>query len=183
MARIHIFSGLGSSVFSSFRKDTEALDRMIDALSDRFDSEHHIWNDWQAVARQILIDASQGKINSPIILIGHSNGVLAACSIAQALGVLRIPVDYIGAIDPTAAAFPALGMNVKMADDFQAARGWPAMTRRVSRGKRAALIPGKGFSGELNVYPIGGGHIEAPGNNFVVTTIMSRIAHLTRAAA
>jgi hypothetical protein len=183
MARIHIFSGLGSSLLPSLRKDTLALDKMIDAVSDKFDSEHHIWNDWQAVARQILTDASQGRIGSPIILIGHSNGVLAACCIAQALGVLRIPVDYIGAIDPTAASFPALGMNVKLADDFQAARGWPAFTRRMSGGKRAALVKGRGFSGELNVYPIGGGHIEAPGNNFVVTTIMSRIAHLTRAAA
>lgn len=148
-AQIHIFSGLASSVFSSLRKGTDELERVIDGLPSSADAQTHIWNDWKDVAKNIVA-ARKGGNASPIILIGHSNGVLACAEVAQVLYRRGIDVDYMAAIDPTLKSFPVIQNNVKLIDEFHASRGFVALGRWFSRGKKASIITAKRYKGTLN---------------------------------
>lgn len=157
-AQIHIFSGLASSVFSSLRKGTDDIERVIDGLPSSADAQTHIWNDWKDVAKKIVAD-SRGGNTSPIILIGHSNGVLACAEIAQVLYRRGIDVDYIAAIDPTLKSFPTIQNNVKLIDEFHASRGFVALGRWLSRGRKASIITAKRYKGVLRTKKYSASHV------------------------
>lgn len=157
MNEIHIFSGLGSSIFPSLSYGTRTLEKLIDGLPA--EAEHHVWNDWRRVADQIVYRWQKTKNPFKTILIGHSNGVIATNEIAAYLAKRGLPVDYIGAIDPTAASFPLVGMNVGEVSEFWASSGWPALSRRFTGNRRAALHFVPGWPGIHRLYHITGSHV------------------------
>ena len=181
---IHIFSGLMSSIIRPFQRGTLALEKMIDTGSydEDFlvDAQHHIWNSWRSVANRIIRLHNTGKLNGPVILIGHSNGVLACCKIAERLYHKGIKVHYIGAIDPTAAKFSVINVNVGVVDEFWATSGYPCIKRFITRNKRAACQFTSEFniSGSHNKYEIKGSHIGVSKNKKVANIIFSSIKNI-----
>lgn len=171
--QVYVFSGLGSSIIPRFRKGTEEIEDAIDEIG--VDAQHRIWNEWMDVAPKLVLDGQRGE---EIALVGHSNGVIACTGIAQWLDTYGVKVHYLAAIDPTAAAFPEIGANVDVVDEFHASFGWPAITRALTRGKRGALQFGRRFKGLHTKFDIGGGHVAAASNDFVRDRIVTEIEHL-----
>ena len=173
MDEIHLFSGLGSSIFPGLRRGTRALETMIDGLPAN--AEHHIWNQHPKVA-QGIVDRSirLGIRPGRVVLIGHSNGVLACAEVAAYLNRFSIQVDFIGAIDPTAAKFPAVN-NAKKVDEFWASSGWPALMRRFSKNRSGAVQYGPGFSGEKRLYFVKASHVGSASDPMVRKTIMASV--------
>lgn len=159
MAEVHIFSGLGSSIFRPFQKGTRTLERMIDNLPSDVDAKHHIWSSWKSVADRLIKAKRDGTLNGPIILAGHSNGVLACCKIAEALSRNGIKVAYIGAIDPTAAAFPKIGKNVARVEEFWATSGYPKLKRLMTGNRRAACQFEPGWTGRHTLKTLKATHV------------------------
>lgn len=178
MAEIHIFSGLGSSIVASFRSGTNYLEKIIDELPSEADAKTHIWNNWDNVYRDILRKKINGTLEGPIILVGHSNGVFACMMIAEKLKMHNVKVDYIGSIDATLKAFPEAGWNVDFIHDFHATRGMVALGRRMSKGKRATVLPNKKFKGELKPIRVSSGHVAASSNLIVIKTISEKVKEL-----
>lgn len=175
---IWLFSGLGSSILPSLSYGTRTLEAMIDKLPYA-ESNHRVWNQWPSVAR--LIADRWAKTRDPFktVLVGHSNGVIATNSIAEYLDKRGLPVDYIGAIDPTAAAFPLIGNNVVETAEFWATSGWPHLTRRMSGGRRAALHYVDGWTGVKRLYPaIRGSHVACASNPRVHETIVNDLKRI-----
>lgn len=152
MKAVHLFSGLGSSLLPGLSYGTRTLESMIDRLGFA-DSEHHIWTEWKPVAERLIKDKPD-----KIVLIGHSNGVIATNEIANRLRLAGVPVSLIVAIDPTAAKFPALGYNVQEALEFWASSGFPAIARKLTRNRSGALHF-NGFHGVHRLYHIKAGHV------------------------
>lgn len=176
-SEIHVFSGLGSSLFPSLSYGTRTLEKLIDAMPWA-EADHHIWNEWPAVAASIV--ARWGKTREPFktVLIGHSNGVIATNQIAAYLAARRINVDYIGAIDPTAGAFPVIGHNVAETSEFWASSGWPALTRRFTGNKRGALQYVEGWPGIKRLYHIPGSHVACASNKRVHDVILGDLKRI-----
>jgi pimeloyl-ACP methyl ester carboxylesterase len=149
---VHLFSGLGSSLLPSLSYGTRTLESMIDKLGYA-DAEHHVWSDWRKIADRLIEEKP-----SKVVLVGHSNGVIATNEIARRLRLAGIKVNLLVAIDPTAGAFPAVGYNVDDALEFWASSGFPAMARRFSGNRRGALHF-DGFHGIHRLYHIPGGHV------------------------
>lgn len=152
MTAIHLFSGLGSSLLPSLSYGTRTLESLIDKLGHA-DAEHHVWNEWRSVAERLVRE----KPNK-VILIGHSNGVIATNEIAKRLRLAGIKVNLLVAIDPTAGAFPTVGYNVDDALEFWASSGFPAIARRLTRNRSGALHF-DGFHGVHRLYHIKAGHV------------------------
>jgi hypothetical protein len=174
MDEIHCFSGLASSWIPGLRRGTKALEKLIDALPQA-EAEHHIWDEWPEVASAIVRRWSKTKEPFKTILIGHSNGVISTNSIAAHLAARGLPCDYIGAIDPTAGSFPLIGMNVGECSEFWASSGWPALTRRFTGNKRAALHFVPGWPGIHRLYHIPGSHIACASSKRVHQTIVADV--------
>lgn len=174
---IHVFSGLGSSLFPSLSYGTRTLEKLIDALPCA-EADHHVWNRWRPVAESIV--ARWGKTREPFktVLIGHSNGVIATNQIAAYLAARRIQVDYIGAIDPTAGSFPDIGRNVAETSEFWAGTGWPAISRRFTNGRRGALQYVDAWPGIKRLYHIPGSHVACASNKRVHDVILSDLARV-----
>lgn len=166
--QIHLFSGLGSSLIPSLHRGTRTLEGMIDKLGVA-DAQHHIWNDWQKVAMAIKPDAG------PVILAGHSNGVLACAAIAKALQARRIQVAYVGAIDPTAASFPAFGGNTLRVQEFWASSGFPALARRIPLFGQGKCLFDDTFRGVRELYHIRGSHVGVASDHHVQSTILAAV--------
>lgn len=171
--QVYVFSGLGSSIIPRFRKGTEEIEDAIDEIG--VDAQHHIWNEWMDVAPRLVLDGQRGE---KIALVGHSNGVIACTGIAQWLGTYGVKVGYLAAIDPTAAAFPEIGSNVEVVDEFRAPFGWPGVARLLTGEKRGALQFDRRFKGLHTVFDIGGGHVAAASDDFVRDRIVTEIEHL-----
>ena len=161
-AEIHIFSGLGSSVFRGLRRGTDQLEHLIDQMPGDADAKTHIWNDWASVAESIIARHRQSE-KRPIILIGHSNGVFASAKIAERLATWGIRVDYIAAIDPTLKRFPEVGSNVRLVDEFRASRGFVALGRRLSKGRKATVRRNASFGGAYRVFNHRASHVGIAG--------------------
>jgi len=159
MAEVHLFSGLGSSIIRPFQKGTRTLERMIDGLPSDVDAEHHIWSSWKSVADRLIKAKHDGRLDGPIILVGHSNGVLACCKIAEKLSRNGIKVAYIGAIDPTAARFPTVDHNVARVDEFWATSGYPKLKRWMTGNRRAACQFEPGWSGSHRLKTLKATHV------------------------
>jgi hypothetical protein len=170
---IHIFSGLGSSIFPSLSYGTRTLEKLIDGLPA--EAEHHVWNRWREVADGIVYRWNRTKQPFKTILVGHSNGVIATNSIAAHLNARGLPCDYIGAIDPTAGSFPLVGMNVAECSEFHAASGWPALTRRWTKNRRAALHFVPGWPGIHRLYHINSSHVGCASSKRVHEIIVSDV--------
>lgn len=168
MAQIHLFSGLGSSLLPWLQRGTQALEDMIDKIGIA-DAEHHIWNDWQRVGMAIRPDGG------PVILAGHSNGVLACAQIAQMLLKRGIEVRYIAAIDPTAARFPAFSSNVLAIDEVWASSGFPALARRIPIFGQGKCLFDPSFRGVHRLYHIRGSHIGVASDKHVHATILAGV--------
>ena len=67
-----------------------------------------------------IIKAHAADLSRPICLIGHSNGGYAVLVIANRLAEKNIPVAYLGIIELTAKASPAVPGNVVQVDHFEA---------------------------------------------------------------
>lgn len=169
---IHIFSGLGSSIVPGLSYGTRTLERMVDKLGAN--AEHHIWNTWKAVAEGIIDRRNKSKVTPKVALIGHSNGVIAITEIAERLRLAGIPVQYMGAIDPTAGAFPAVN-NAELIDEFWASSGIPQMARRLTNNKRGAIHHGPGFKGVHKLWMIPGGHVPCASDPKVQKIILNSI--------
>lgn len=167
---IHLFSGLGSSLLPGLSYGTRTLEALIDRLGVA-DAEHHVWNEWKSVRDKI----ARGPKPDRVVLIGHSNGVIAITELAQACRRMGIVVDYLGAIDPTAASFPEVPGNVEMVDQFWAATGWPAITRRLTRQKNGALHFSPAFYGTKRLYHVPGGHVPCASNPKVRDIIIEHV--------
>jgi pimeloyl-ACP methyl ester carboxylesterase len=149
---VHLFSGLGSSLLPSLSYGTRTLESMIDKLGYA-DAEHHVWSDWRKIADRLIKERP-----SKVVLVGHSNGVIATNEIARRLRLAGIKVNLLVAIDPTAGSFPAVGYNVDDALEFWASSGFPAIARRFTRNRSGALHF-DGFHGIHRLYHIKAGHV------------------------
>lgn len=158
----HIFSGLGSSIFPSLSYGTRTLEKLIDGLPA--EAEHHVWNRWRGVADSIVNRWKHTREPFKTVLVGHSNGVIATNEIAKYLAIRGLPVDYIGAVDPTAGSFPLVGNNVAECSEFLASSGWPAMVRRWSGGRKAQLHFVPAWPGIHRLYHIPGSHVACASN-------------------
>jgi len=173
MPQIHLFSGLGSSLLPGLRSGTLTLEKMIDKLNYA-DAKHHIWNDWKAVA------ASIEPNGGPVILIGHSNGVLACASVAKALQDRKIKVAYVGAIDPTAARFPAFGNNVQRVDEFWASSGFPHAARGCPTLGQGKCLFDQDFAGKHQLFHVRGSHIGVVSDEQLQATIVESVKTVVR---
>lgn len=152
---IHIASGLGSSINPAFRAGTQALELKIDSMPA--DAQHWIWNAWPQALEEIAARASMRKPRR-VVLIGHSNGVIFTNQIADGLRKLGIQVDLLVALDPTLAAFPKLGTNVKRTMEFHATAGIVAMFRWVASGGKLRYT--RDFAGKTEpAIIVPGGHV------------------------
>ena len=176
-SEIHVFSGLGSSLFPSLSYGTRTLEKLIDALPYA-EAEHHVWNRWKPVADGIVNRWKQTKEPFKTVLIGHSNGVIATTSIAEYLGTRGLFVVYIGAIDPTAGAFPIIGRNVAECSEFHAFRGWPAITRRMTNNRRGALHFTNAWPGIHRLWHIPGAHVAVASSPRVHKIILDDLARV-----
>jgi thioesterase domain-containing protein len=170
---IHLFSGLGSSLLLGLQRGTRAIEHYIDRLGHA-DAEHHIWNQWPAVADKIIKQRP-----AKVVLIGHSNGVIATNEIARRLRLAGIRVNLIAALDPTAAKFPAIGSNVSEVVEFWAASGWPALTRRWTRNRNGALHF-DGFHGIHRLYHMPGGHVPLASRQDVRDLVVKAVAEAVK---
>jgi hypothetical protein len=152
MPAVHLFSGLGSSLLPGLSYGTRTLESMIDKLGHA-DAEHHVWNQWKPVAEKLIREKPK-----KIVLVGHSNGVIATNEIANRLRLAGISVSLVVAIDPTAGRFPAIGYNVNEALEFWASSGFPAIARKLTRNGSGALHF-NGFHGIHRLYHIKAGHV------------------------
>ena len=150
---IAIFSGLGSSIIPGLQRGTRTLEKLIDKLGEP-GAEHYVWNEWPKVA-----DAIIKQKPDRVALLGHSNGVLAIANVAQRLRLAGIKVHYIGALDPTAADFPMFGSNVYFLEEFHASSGWPAITRRLTKGRNGACRKDAGFNGIHRLHYVRASHV------------------------
>lgn len=138
MKQIFIFSGLFSSIVPKFRKGTNEITNILRKEYPQDQVFTMIWNKWEDAANNIYQKCIKEDCKNKVILIGHSNGVKACALIADYLNVKGIDVDYVGAIDPTAAKFPSFLDNVKIVDEFYASSGYPALMRKITNNKRGA---------------------------------------------
>lgn len=166
---IHLFSGLASSVFIGLQRGTRTLEHYIDRLGHA-DAQHHIWNQWPAVADNLVKQRP-----SKVVLIGHSNGVIATNEIAWRLRIAGIRVNLIAALDPTAADFPTIGPNVSECLEFWAASGWPAIIRKLTKRRNGALHF-DGFHGIHRLYHMPGGHVPLASREDVRNIVVKAVA-------
>ena len=162
MHEIWLFSGLGSSMFPSLSYGTRTLEKLIDALPYA-EGEHRVWNQWPSVAK-IIVDRWQ-KTKQPFktVLIGHSNGVIAITEIARHLQTRGLPVDYLGAIDPTAGRFPVISGTPEVSE-FWASSGWPSLARRATSNRSGACHFAPNYNGIHRLYHIKGTHVGCASN-------------------
>jgi hypothetical protein len=173
MHELHVFSGLGSSIFPSLSYGTRTLDALLDKMPFA-ECEHHVWNQWRGVADSIVNRWKTTKVPFKTVLIGHSNGVIAITEIARHLQSRGLPVDYIGAIDPTAARFPVISGNVEVSE-FWASSGWPALTRRFTSNRRGACQFAPTYTGIHRLYHIKATHVGCASNARVHEVILSDV--------
>lgn len=175
MAEIHLFSGLGSSIIRPFQRGTRTLEGLIDGLPSAVDAKHHIWSSWNRIADQLIVKHKAGELTGPVVLIGHSNGVLAICNIAARLASHGIEVAYLGAIDPTAARFVTVGHNVKQVDEFWATSGYPKLKRWMTKNKRAACQFVPAWNGEHNLWTLKATHVGIGTHTYVQDRIFDQV--------
>lgn len=166
--QIHLFSGLGSSLIPSLQRGTRTLESMIDKLGHA-DAQHHVWNDWLKVGMSI------SKDGGPVILVGHSNGLIACAGIAKMLQARGITVAYVAAIDPTAARFPPFGGNVQLVQEFWASSGFPALARRIPLFGQGKCLFNGAFHGVHELYHIRGSHVGVASDHHVQSTILAAV--------
>ena len=176
---IWVFSGLGSSLLPSLSYGTRTLEKLIDALP--FDeAEHAVWSTWRRTADHIVDRWKTTREPFKVVLIGHSNGVIATNEIAQHLALRSIKVDYLAAIDPTAGAFPVIRPNVHECSEFWASSGFPAMARSLSGKRRAALHFVDAWPGIHRLYHIPTGHVPCASNERVHETILNDLERVLK---
>jgi len=166
---IAIFSGLGSSIIIGLQRGTRTLEKLIDKLGEP-GAEHYIHYEWPKVVDEIIKQKPDR-----VALLGHSQGVLAIANVAQRLRLAGIKVHYIGAIDPTAADFPTFGSNVYFLEEFHASSGWPAMTRRWTRGRNGACRKDAGFNGIHRLHYVRASHVGCASDKDVHATIIASV--------
>jgi thioesterase domain-containing protein len=174
----HTFSGLGGPLTDA---GTQQIDKYIDLLPPVPDNQHWIWQKSPTVFKLIVDDF---KKNGPcaVILGGHSYGVLAAIRVAQALAKLKIGVDYLYAIDPTAGSSQGKEMvvtsNIKDIDEFWATRGYPTFMRKLTKGKQATLKIPEGWADANHTYDrhiIKGGHMNCASDGRTHTIVLNKV--------
>lgn len=175
--QIHIFSGLGSSIFPSLRKGTSEIEALVDRIAG-LDADHHIWNDWKDAYDAIIISKRKGRPVGKIALVGHSNGVLACAKLAEALSRAGVIVDYVGAIDPTAAGFPKFDHNTLWVDEFWASTGWPAIIRVLTNDRNGACRFVDGWRGTHKKFASTSSHVALASKPAVHKRIVDKIEEL-----
>jgi hypothetical protein len=160
MVQVRIFSGLGSSIVPYFSRGTRRIEKLISESPQQTQVSHHIWSSWRGVCKTLINNFQQEKIGGPIILIGHSNGVLACCNIARRLAELDVPVAYIAAIDPTPILFPRIKNNVFRVDEFWGTSGVSHIARRMSYHKLASCKFTDEWAGKHGLYIHHARHVE-----------------------
>ncbi|MBO6814542.1 MAG: hypothetical protein JJ891_06765 [Rhizobiaceae bacterium] len=158
--QIWLFSGLFSSIFPRYRKGILTLEeRLDDLLPDNETTTHfRIWNKWEKALEEIEGTMEEG---GKLILIGHSNGVYAALSIAKRY---KGNVALLASVDRTLRPCPDAGRNIRYLLDLRA------------RLRRVRL--GSDFVGtwELETLPRDVGHVEAMSNKRVHDRIVKRVS-------
>lgn len=174
----HVFGGLGGPLTDT---GTQEIDKLIDKLPPIQDNKHWIWQKSASVA-QSIIDNIKKNGKCPVILGGHSYGVLAAMRVARELDKQKIGVDYFYAIDPTAGRSQAKEMvaynNIKDIDEFWATRGFPASARRRTNNKQGCLTIPKDWVGTYNLHIIPGGHIPCASDEKVHKIVMDKVKEI-----
>lgn len=173
--KIYLFSGLGSSLIPSFREGNVELSKRILGLGSI--PRQFVWNDWENAFRDIYVQHQQNK-DLRIALIGHSNGVLACARLAEYLSYHNIPVEYVGAVDPTLAPFPEFGDNVKRVHEFHATRGTVSLVRRLTRGYLGSCKFTGGWSGDHELETIKGSHTGIATDEKVLDKIVENVRWL-----
>lgn len=172
---IYIFSGLLSSLFPRLQLGTREIESILDEVP--LPAQHRVWNKWRSVLAEILAERKNGD-RSPVCLVGHSNGVLAALAVARGLDARNVPVHYVGAIDPTAARMEPVGGNVAAVDEFWASSGVAQLARSMSGNTRGACQFTPRFGGVHQLFRVNSGHVALAGHDLVterVSTMIRRI--------
>lgn len=174
----HTFYGLGGGLFGAGVRD---IDELIDRLPPVPENNIWIWQKSATVAKIIINDIKENG-PCPVILGGHSYGVLAAIRVARELNKQKIKVDYLYAIDPTAGHSQAKEMvlydNIKDVDEFWATRGIPAAARRITKNKQACLTIPPSWNGLYEKHIIPGGHLNCAMDEKTHKVIMEKVREL-----
>ncbi len=171
MVQVRIFSGLGSSIVPYFSRGTRRIEKLISESPQQIQVSHHIWSSWRGVCKTLISNFQREKTGGPIILIGHSNGVLACCNIARRLAELDIPVAYIAAIDPTPILFPNIKNSVIRVDEFWGTSGVSHLARGISYHKLACCKFTDGWVGKHSLHIHYATHVEVS----YLTDVLQRI--------
>lgn len=81
--------------------------RGMDAIATRAESELGVHAislgnpEWRKLAKYITTEYQAGRLNEPLVLVGHSIGADDQVRVARALKVANVPVDLLLLIDPT----------------------------------------------------------------------------------
>lgn len=183
----HIFAGLGGWFTSA---GTRAIQSLLDDLPSPAKTEHHYHREWEATADRIIANIKHHGDKPIVILGGHSYGAWKAQQIAKRLAALRIRVDYLYGIDPTALPSGAEPMvvtdNVAFIDEFWSTSGWfnaPLWKRRLkpdgSQGGRYVYPPHWGED-RRHITVVPGGHIPCASADVTRRTIVNHVRGLLK---
>lgn len=181
----HIFSGLGG-FFTN--KGTRLLEKLIDDLPIEVNAMHHAHREFGKVAEGIIARSSMFG-HQTTVLIGHSYGALSCIKVARALAEKGFSIAYVAGIDPTAlpASEPAMSVpdNVARVDEFHAARGVPATTRKVDpSGKIGGMfVYRQGWPGKKEIIQIPTAHIASASHETTRQTILAGVERALKASA
>ena len=134
MYEVHGFAGLGYPFTAG---GIRALDRLIDDLPDKAESDAHPYWDADDIAREIIFRAERFEAKPVVCFFAHSWGVKTGLEACWRLHGAGLKVRYFAAIDPTAlpSGSPAMTCppNVQQLDEFWSRFGlfnFPAWARR-----------------------------------------------------
>jgi hypothetical protein len=98
--------------------------------------------EWHRLRDFIIAEKHAGRINEPLVLVGHSWGADDQIRVAEALGEAGIPVDLVVTIDPVTP--PVMPSNVKRAFNVymsHPATDWFPFWRGVEVDPAATTVP------------------------------------------
>lgn len=148
------------------------IDKIAKALREEgFVITTTTWARWKQVLDfewSLLMKGTREKLGKPLKIFGHSQGVQSAARIARV-----VPVDYLGAIDPTLDQIPQIGRNVKRVDEFHATTDFVEAFRRLSKEQRGALLFSPAFTGTKTLTQVPGGHIHCANADITRDTIVA----------
>ena len=175
MAEIHIFSGLLSSIVPQFRRGTEELTKRVNEIDDGVEAKHRNWIFWRIVAWRLIAKHRNARLIGPIILGGHSNGVLAARKVAKVLSKHGINVDYEFSIDPTIFPFPKVDHNVNRHDEVHATSGICAIFRYITFKRSGSIFFVDNWNGNGFYMSRKGGHVAIASYDNVHSRILDQV--------